>query len=120
MIGRGSPSYIRNAFGIVCAKIEELRYVHNVIGKILWNRVTFVIYSNYRSIDNPEEFWGKIAQQFHWETPVKEGKFHSYNFDVTKGDVFVEWMEGASTNISFNLLDRNVKNGNGDKIAFYW
>nr|XP_012144047.1 PREDICTED: acetyl-coenzyme A synthetase isoform X2 [Megachile rotundata] len=29
-------------------------------------------------------------------------------------------MEGASTNISFNLLDKNVKSGNGDKIAFYW
>ncbi|XP_053593848.1 acetyl-coenzyme A synthetase isoform X2 [Microplitis demolitor] len=29
-------------------------------------------------------------------------------------------MEGASTNISFNLLDKNVKCGNGDKIAFYW
>lgn len=72
------------------------------------------------SIDNPEKFWGQIAKQFHWETPVKEGKFHSYNFDANKGDVFIEWMEGASTNISFNLLDRNVKNGNGDKVAFYW
>ncbi|XP_003695296.1 acetyl-coenzyme A synthetase [Apis florea] len=29
-------------------------------------------------------------------------------------------MEGASTNISYNLLDKNVKSGNGEKIAFYW
>ncbi|XP_046604395.1 acetyl-coenzyme A synthetase [Neodiprion virginianus] len=73
-----------------------------------------------QSIESPEKFWGQVAKQFHWETPVKEGKFCSYNFDVSKGDVFIEWMEGASTNISFNLLDRNVKNGNGDKVAFYW
>lgn len=32
----------------------------------------------------------------------------------------MKWMEGATTNISFNLLDKNVKSGNGDKIAFYW
>jgi acyl-coenzyme A synthetase/AMP-(fatty) acid ligase len=29
-------------------------------------------------------------------------------------------MEGATTNICYNLLDRNVKNGLGDKIAYYW
>jgi len=51
---------------------------------------------------------------------VIEDKFFSYNFDLSKGDIFIKWMEGASTNISFNLLDKNVKSGNGDKIAFYW
>ncbi|XP_049814274.1 acetyl-coenzyme A synthetase isoform X1 [Schistocerca serialis cubense] len=72
-----------------------------------------------RSIDEPEEFWGDMAKQFHWETPVTS-KFHSYNFDITKGPISIKWMEGATTNISYNLLDRNVRNGLGDKIAFYW
>jgi acetyl-CoA synthetase len=72
------------------------------------------------SINNPEEFWGHIAKQFHWETPASPSKFFSYNFDITKGPIHIKWMEGATTNICYNLLDRNVKNGLGDKIAYYW
>lgn len=73
-----------------------------------------------RSIDNPEEFWGDIAKQFHWETPININKFFSYNFDTKKGPIYSKWMDGATTNISYNLLDRNIRNGHGDKIAFYW
>ncbi|XP_063240789.1 acetyl-coenzyme A synthetase isoform X2 [Bacillus rossius redtenbacheri] len=72
------------------------------------------------SIDNPCEFWGNIAKQFHWETPISADKFFSYNFDITKGPIFIKWLEGATTNICYNLLDRNIRNGHGDKIAFYW
>ncbi|XP_056632408.1 acetyl-coenzyme A synthetase [Diorhabda carinulata] len=72
------------------------------------------------SIDNPDEFWGNIARQFHWETPIDYDKFFRYNFDITKGPIFTKWMDGATTNISYNLLDRNVRNGHGDKVAFYW
>jgi acetyl-CoA synthetase len=73
-----------------------------------------------RSINNPEEFWGAIAKQFYWETEASPSKFLSYNFDITKGPIYIKWMEGATTNICYNLLDRNIKNGLGDKIAFYW
>lgn len=72
------------------------------------------------SLDNPQEFWGRISKQFHWETPADPKKFMQYNFDVSKGPVQIKWMEGASTNICYNLLDRNVKNGLADSIAFYW
>lgn len=75
---------------------------------------------NCRSIKEPASFWGDIAKEFYWETQASESNFFSYNFNLDKGDIFVKWMEGASTNISFNLLDKNVKSGNGDKIAFYW
>lgn len=77
-------------------------------------------FSLFRSIKEPVQFWGEIAKGFYWETPATDDKFFSYNFDLSKGDIFIKWMEGASTNISFNLLDKNVKSGNGDKIAFYW
>ncbi|PSN41177.1 Acetyl-coenzyme A synthetase [Blattella germanica] len=73
-----------------------------------------------KSIDSPDEFWGDIAKQFYWETAVSPNKFFSYNFDITKGPIHIKWMEGATTNICYNLLDRNVKNGLGDKIAYYW
>uniref|UniRef100_A0A8C0UH94 Acetyl-coenzyme A synthetase n=1 Tax=Cyanistes caeruleus TaxID=156563 RepID=A0A8C0UH94_CYACU len=47
--------------------------------------------------------------------------FLKYNFDVTKGKIFIEWMKGATTNICYNLLDRNVNEKKlGDKVAFYW
>lgn len=82
--------------------------------------MTQIRFSISRSIKDPVQFWGEIAKQFYWETPAIEDKFFSYNFDLSKGDIFIKWMEGASTNISFNLLDKNVKSGNGDKIAFYW
>lgn len=73
-----------------------------------------------KSIDNPVEFWSEIAKQFHWETPIDVDKFWSYNFDVRKGPVHIKWLEGASTNICYNLLDRNIKLGYGEKVAFYW
>ncbi|XP_055508662.1 acetyl-coenzyme A synthetase, cytoplasmic isoform X2 [Leucoraja erinacea] len=73
-----------------------------------------------QSIHNPQEFWGKIAKDFYWKTP-QTGSFLDYNFDHTKGKIFIKLMEGATTNICYNLLDRNVYEKKlGDKIAFYW
>jgi hypothetical protein len=72
------------------------------------------------SIESPEKFWGNIAKQFHWETPYDLSNFVNFNFDISKGPISIKWMEGASTNLCYNLLDRNIKNGHGDKIAFFW
>uniref|UniRef100_UPI003AAD614A acetyl-coenzyme A synthetase, cytoplasmic isoform X4 n=1 Tax=Centroberyx gerrardi TaxID=166262 RepID=UPI003AAD614A len=73
-----------------------------------------------KSIENPDEFWGDIAKDFFWKTK-HTGQFLDYNFDVTKGEIFIKCMEGASTNICYNLLDRNVHERKlGDKVAFYW
>ncbi|XP_051804928.1 acetyl-coenzyme A synthetase, cytoplasmic isoform X3 [Acanthochromis polyacanthus] len=73
-----------------------------------------------KSIENPDEFWGDIAKDFFWKTK-HTGQFLDYNFDVTKGEIFVKFMEGASTNICYNLLDRNVHEKKlGDKVAFFW
>ncbi|XP_015249070.1 PREDICTED: acetyl-coenzyme A synthetase, cytoplasmic isoform X3 [Cyprinodon variegatus] len=72
------------------------------------------------SIENPDEFWGAIAKDFFWKTK-HTGRFLDYNFDVTKGEIFIKCMEGATTNICYNLLDRNVHEKKlGDKIAFFW
>ncbi|XP_037540556.1 acetyl-coenzyme A synthetase, cytoplasmic isoform X2 [Nematolebias whitei] len=73
-----------------------------------------------RSVQNPGEFWGAIAEDFFWRTK-HTGQFLDYNFDVTKGEIFIKCMEGATTNICYNLLDRNVHDKKlADKIAFYW
>uniref|UniRef100_A0A8C2KJ82 Acetyl-coenzyme A synthetase n=1 Tax=Cyprinus carpio TaxID=7962 RepID=A0A8C2KJ82_CYPCA len=61
-----------------------------------------------------------VAKDFFWKTKYT-GKFLDYNFDVTKGEIFVKCMEGATTNICYNVLDRNVYERKlGDKVAFYW
>ncbi|XP_014261784.1 acetyl-coenzyme A synthetase [Cimex lectularius] len=75
--------------------------------------------SKYReSLDEPEKFWSEVYKQFHWETPYKN--FCSYNFNKNAGPISIKWLEGASTNLCYNLLDRNIKRGHGDKIAYYW
>lgn len=66
------------------------------------------------------EFWGDIAKDFFWKTKYT-GKFLDYNFDVTRGEIYIKCMEGATTNICYNVLDRNVHERKlGDKVAFYW
>ncbi|XP_004929917.2 acetyl-coenzyme A synthetase isoform X2 [Bombyx mori] len=73
-----------------------------------------------RSLTESELFWTEVAQEFQWHVAPKPGGFMKYNFDITKGRVFVKFMEEAELNVCYNLLDRNVKNGFGDKIAFFW
>ncbi|KAM5134994.1 acetyl-coenzyme A synthetase, cytoplasmic isoform 1-T1 [Mantella aurantiaca] len=73
-----------------------------------------------RSVREPNEFWGEIANSFYWRVPPSQPLLR-YNFDITKGKIFVEWMKGGVTNICYNVLDRNVREKNlGDKVAFYW
>lgn len=70
------------------------------------------------SINNPEAFWSKIAEDFHWEK--KWDKVSDVNFDLSKGPVSIKWFLGAKTNLAYNCIDRHVLAGNGDRIAFLW
>ncbi|XP_053570898.1 acetyl-coenzyme A synthetase, cytoplasmic [Bombina bombina] len=73
-----------------------------------------------KSIQNPQEFWMEAASEFTWKTQPS-GKVLDYNFDVTKGKIFVEFMKGAKTNICYNVLDRIVIEKNlGEKTAYFW
>ncbi|XP_072552445.1 acetyl-coenzyme A synthetase, cytoplasmic isoform X1 [Salminus brasiliensis] len=73
-----------------------------------------------KSVESPEEFWGDVAKEFFWKTK-HTGQFLDYNFDVTKGEIYVKCMDGATTNICYNVLDRNVYEKKlGDRVAFYW
>nr|XP_040026452.1 acyl-CoA synthetase short chain family member 2 like isoform X1 [Gasterosteus aculeatus aculeatus] len=73
-----------------------------------------------KSLENPEAFWKEIANEFFWKKPAT-GPMLKYNFDVTKGSIYVKCMEGAKTNICYNVLDRLVRERNlGEKVAYYW
>ncbi|EDO42084.1 predicted protein [Nematostella vectensis] len=74
-----------------------------------------------QSIEDPAGFWGEVASDFFWKVPPKSDHFLKYNFDLDNGSVDIKWMQGAKTNICYNVLDRNVHDkGLGDTVAFYW
>lgn len=73
----------------------------------------------HKSTVDPEGFWSGIARNFYWKEPPK-GKFLDYNMNVNKGPIYIKWMEGAKTNVSYNLLERNIDRGLAADIAFYW
>ncbi|KQN38423.1 acetyl-coenzyme A synthetase [Pedobacter sp. Leaf41] len=66
-----------------------------------------------KSIENPEQFWGEVAQNFQWKKPWF--KVLSWNFNEPD----IKWFEGAKLNITENCLDRHLEK-NGDKPAIIW
>nr|XP_023682052.1 acetyl-coenzyme A synthetase, cytoplasmic-like [Paramormyrops kingsleyae] len=73
-----------------------------------------------KSTEDPEVFWKEVAEGFYWKTPPT-GQILQYNFDMTKGSIYVKFMEGAKTNVCYNVLDRNILEKNlGERVAFYW
>jgi len=75
-----------------------------------------------KSIEEPEEFWKEISAQFHFQSPQpSDKKYFEYNFNIKDGPIYTKFMEGATTNISYNVLDHNIKIRNlKDTVAFYW
>src|SRR4051794_9258949 len=65
-----------------------------------------------RAATDLEGFWAKEAEQLDWVKPWDS---------VLEWDApFAKWFNGGQINVSYNCLDRHVKNGRGDKIAYYW
>ncbi|MCM8528025.1 MAG: AMP-binding protein, partial [Lentisphaeraceae bacterium] len=65
------------------------------------------------SIENPEKFWGDIAETFTWKKKWDRVR----NWDNAP---FARWFDGAKLNITENCLDRHIAAGNGDKTAILW
>ncbi|MFC4209649.1 acetate--CoA ligase [Pedobacter lithocola] len=66
-----------------------------------------------KSVDNPEQFWGEVAQNFQWRKPWY--KVLSWDFSEPN----IKWFEGAKLNITENCLDRHLAS-DGDKPAIIW
>jgi acetyl-CoA synthetase len=67
-----------------------------------------------RSIDDPNGFWGEMAEKEldwfkKWDGPVEE-----YSF---KDDVFDRYFAGGKLNITYNCLDRHLKTWRKNKAA---
>mmetsp|Transcript_38962 Transcript_38962/g.92269 ORF Transcript_38962/g.92269 Transcript_38962/m.92269 type:complete len:666 (-) Transcript_38962:421-2418(-) len=73
----------------------------------------------HRSLEDPDGFWGELASELYFHK-LWDGPIESYNFDISKGPVRIEWFAGAKTNMSYNCLDRNIERGLGEKRALVW
>jgi len=70
-----------------------------------------------RSLEDPEGFWGEVAEDFHWFK--KWDRVRAFNYDVRQGPIFTEWFGGGKTNIVYNCLDRHLAT-RGDQTAILW
>jgi len=66
-----------------------------------------------QSIDNPEAFWGEVAEHFTWKK--KWDSVLEWNFTEPN----VKWFSGAKLNITENCLDRHIKEY-GNSPALIW
>src|SRR6185436_7873115 len=66
-----------------------------------------------KSVDDPEGFWGSIAENFHWHK--KWDKVLEWNFTEPK----VEWFSGGKLNITENCIDRHLP-AMADQPAIIW
>ncbi len=64
------------------------------------------------SLDNPEGFWGKAAEELHW--------FKKWTRVRDWNRPFAKWFLDAQTNLSYNCLDRHLVSGRKDKPAIIW
>jgi len=65
-----------------------------------------------RALDDPESFWGEVAQELHWFKPWN--KVFEWNYP------FFKWFKGGVTNLSYNCVDYHVKKGKGNRAAIIW
>jgi acetyl-CoA synthetase len=54
------------------------------------------------SVENPEQFWGDIAEHFSWKK--KWNNVLEWNFK----DPNVSWFKGGKLNITENILEENI------------
>jgi propionyl-CoA synthetase len=66
-----------------------------------------------KSIDDPETFWGEVAQGVHWDR--KWDKV----LDDSKAPEY-HWFSGGKLNTCYNAVDRHVEAGHGDQVALIY
>ncbi len=67
-----------------------------------------------RSIDDPEGFWGEMAEQLDWYK--KWDKVLVEDFKEAKH----EWFVGGKLNVCYNCVDRHLKTWRKNKAALIW
>jgi acetyl-CoA synthetase len=61
---------------------------------------------------DPEGFWADVAKGLEWAKPWDRVLEWEYPY--------AKWFVGARCNVTVNALDRHVRLGHGDKLAWLW
>ncbi len=69
---------------------------------------------NRRALEDPEGFWGPVANQLTWFD--RQGPLFERQDEAPYG----RWFPGWSTNLSYNCLDRWLESPRRHQVAFYW
>src|SRR6201997_685629 len=64
------------------------------------------------SIEQPEKFWGRIAEELHW--------FRKWDKVLEWNCPWAKWFVGGQINLSYNCLDRHVQTARKNKAAIIW
>ena len=67
-----------------------------------------------QSIDNNEKFWDEIAKRIDWYK--KWDTISQVDYDKAN----IKWFLNGKLNVSYNCIDRHIKNGHGEKTALIW
>jgi len=65
-----------------------------------------------KAADDPEAFWGEMADELHW--------FEPYEKVLDWKPPFAKWFVGGRTNVSYNCLDAHLDTPRRDKAALLW
>ncbi len=66
-----------------------------------------------RSLEDPQEFWGELAEELHWY------KRWDRVLDESKAP-FYRWFVGGETNICYNAVDRHALGAKRGQAALIW
>lgn len=66
-----------------------------------------------RAESDPQAWWAEQAQKLHWIEPWEQVLDDS-------NPPFYKWFVKGKLNVSENCLDRHVREGRGDRIAYHW
>ena len=65
-----------------------------------------------RALEDPDGFWGEAAKDLHWFR--RWDRVFEWNFPN------FSWFKGATTNLAYNCLERNIDNGRRNHPAIIW
>ncbi len=66
-----------------------------------------------RSIEDPEGFWGEVAEDIHW--------YRKWDRVLDDANApFYKWFTGGELNTCYNCVDLHVDNGRGDQAALIY
>ncbi|XXH03532.1 hypothetical protein Hte_009937 [Hypoxylon texense] len=77
--------------------------------------------AHQRSLDNPELFWGRQAEDVHWHKKP-DSVLTKTTRKLANGTEYPhwEWFTGGEISTCFNCVDRHVLDGNGDRPAIFY